>query len=256
QAWKAVLGGARFTNLNHMLRDINFHDANHTSTDIQNQVNYPAGFTRFPQSIQELFDVDVVGFDQDFDRHALNLKPGITFFSDRTAFTGADSDYNLTDDAKLTKMAEEIVKAITEKTQTDGHPILSINALLSETATNGTTVLEHAIEDSGLRRIEAPGGTYTPEERTPSWLSQADVISALAPFLSTRSDTFMIRAYGDINSGSSGLASRAWCEAVIQRSIKPMESGLSLSEMANPLASSFGRQFKIISFRWLTESEI
>lgn len=256
KAWKAILGGAMFHHLDHMERDTNLHDANHTNAVVQSNNNYPAGFTRFPQSIQELFQVDLTLFDPSFDPQVLHMKPGITFLYDRSGFADAESDYNTADDSKLTRMAEEIADAIAQRTQTVGHPYLSMNEFLTEVYQNGNTLLEHVIETVGLRRVEAPSGTVMPEERTPSWLSQADVISALAPFLSTRSDTFTIRAYGDIAGVNGTLASRAWCEAVVQRTIKPVEPGLSLNDMADPLTSVFGRHFKIVSFKWLTESEI
>ena len=49
----------------------------------------------------------------------------------------------------------------------------------------------------------------------PGWLSQADVLTSLAPVANVRSDTFVVRAYGELNS--EGLKPRAWCEAIVQR---------------------------------------
>ncbi|GEM_PF-1583009 len=79
------------------------------------------------------------------------------------------------------------------------------------------------------------------------YLTQADVLSVIGPLLSARSDTFTIRSYGEINNDSGELMSRAWCEAVVQRI--PYED------------SSYGdgvprRGFKILSFRWLNNSDI
>ena len=49
----------------------------------------------------------------------------------------------------------------------------------------------------------------------PGWLSQADVLTSLAPVANVRSDTFVVRSYGELNS--EGLKPRAWCEAIVQR---------------------------------------
>ena len=49
----------------------------------------------------------------------------------------------------------------------------------------------------------------------PGWLSQADVLTPLAPVSSVRSDTFRIRAYGEAGPNYPGI--RVWCEAVVQR---------------------------------------
>ena len=49
----------------------------------------------------------------------------------------------------------------------------------------------------------------------PGWLSQADVLTPLAPVINTRSDTFRVRTYGEIESGNSDV--KVWCEAVVQR---------------------------------------
>ena len=57
-----------------------------------------------------------------------------------------------------------------------------------------------------------------------------------------RSDTFVIRAYGEAADGS-----RAWCEAVVQRVSEPVSSAPMMK---------FGRQFKQIRFRWLSPAEI
>ncbi len=93
----------------------------------------------------------------------------------------------------------------------------------------------------------------------PGHLLQGDVLQALSPFMTVRSDTFTIRAYGETLSrdGKTVLA-RAWCEAIVQRYPDPVPSsggGDALAELANP-TSTFGRAFRITSFRWLNPTEI
>ncbi|WFB37119.1 hypothetical protein P3T73_05015 [Kiritimatiellota bacterium B12222] len=257
QAWETVLAGMRFADMNHLERDSNLHDSTEDSTVLQSDVDFPSGFTRFPQSVQELFEFEIPSFNLNYLEIMMNFKNTITFLTPRVAFTGADSDYDDSDISKIEDMAEEIVSAIKERTASNGHPFYSINDFLTEPYKNGNTIIEEAIEVAGLHEIALPGGSeITAEERTPSWLSQADVMTALSPFLSTRSDTFVIRAYGDLSASNGNTASQAWCEAVVQRVITPIESGASLADMANPPSSPYGRKFKIISFKWLSKSEI
>ena len=50
----------------------------------------------------------------------------------------------------------------------------------------------------------------------PGWLTQADVLSPLAPILTARSDTFVIRTYGESPRMNATLLKR-WCEVTVQR---------------------------------------
>ena len=57
----------------------------------------------------------------------------------------------------------------------------------------------------------------------PGWLTQADVLSPLAPVLTARSDTFVIRTYGEAptvkfaGNGPNPESAKAWCEVTVQR---------------------------------------
>jgi hypothetical protein len=96
---------------------------------------------------------------------------------------------------------------------------------------------------------------------TPAYISQADLLMPIAPIINARSDTFLIRGYGEArsNDGKTVLA-RAWCEAVVQRVpdyLDPKDSAktaaLDLKSEANRI---FGRRFKLKTFRWLSPEEI
>jgi len=94
----------------------------------------------------------------------------------------------------------------------------------------------------------------------PGYLLQADVLSSLGQNMSARSDTFRIRAYGDVNpEGSSDVVqARVWCEAIVQRTPDYMD-GDSVEPVDDPTVAvntALGRRFKIISFRWLNPEEI
>ncbi|MCH8514527.1 MAG: hypothetical protein LAT83_23130 [Kiritimatiellae bacterium] len=94
----------------------------------------------------------------------------------------------------------------------------------------------------------------------PGQLLQGDLLQALGPMMTARSDTFTVRAYGETGPSGAPL-SRAWCEVVVQRVPDPVQSAGEMSgddllrELANP-SSPFGRQFRVLSFRWLNEDEI
>ncbi len=121
----------------------------------------------------------------------------------------------------------------------------------------------------------------------PTYLMQQDLLSKLGSFLTVRSDTFKIRAYGEVRNPISGaIEGKAWCEMVIQRTPEYMDqvsqkqepwriegrereigyqdqSSLKTSEEYNERVSELskinqelGRRFKIVSFRWLNDKEI
>jgi hypothetical protein len=100
---------------------------------------------------------------------------------------------------------------------------------------------------------------------TPSALTQRELMQALAPVLSVRSDSFVIRAYGErVNPVTLETEGRAWCEAVVQREVdfvapgaapagNEPEDGLAALNATN---ENFGRRFRIVSFRWLSPNDI
>lgn len=83
-------------------------------------------------------------------------------------------------------------------------------------------------------------------------LNQADILSMIGPVITVRGDTFTIRAYGECKNKMTGAVSKAYCEAVVQRSSDPVEP---TDDIVAP-ESAFGRRFNIVSFRWLTPAEL
>jgi truncated hemoglobin YjbI len=97
---------------------------------------------------------------------------------------------------------------------------------------------------------------------TPAYISQADILQPIAPILNARSDTFLIRSYGEALSpdGKTVLA-KAWCEAVVQRYpdyLDPEDTPETPMTTASlkPVNKIFGRRFVMKSFRWLSPNEI
>ena len=85
-----------------------------------------------------------------------------------------------------------------------------------------------------------------------AFLTQADILGALAPVLSVRSDTFKVRAYGSVGSdGASGFepSKEAVLEATLQRIPEVVEPGAVSNQTTNP--NGWGRRFTLVEMRWL-----
>ncbi len=103
---------------------------------------------------------------------------------------------------------------------------------------------------------------------TPGYLMQQDLVQVLAPVIAARSDTFIIRAYGEVrNPNSDVVEGKAWAEAVVQRvpefidptdpAVRPPTGSAAAAVSAvKDTNRLLGRRFKVVSFRWLNESDI
>ena len=96
-------------------------------------------------------------------------------------------------------------------------------------------------------------------------LQQGDILQSLAPVLQARSDTFRIRSYGEVpDATGTKIASRTWCEALVQRVPDYMDPAdaphLNKKPDGSPDINAtnqlFGRRFRVVSFRWLSPAEI
>lgn len=75
-------------------------------------------------------------------------------------------------------------------------------------------------------------------------VTQDDIQDVISPMLAVRSDTFRIRAYGDVtNPVTGGREAIAYCEAIVQRTPDMIDAVL-------------GRRFVITYFRWLGPDDI
>ncbi|WP_309397721.1 hypothetical protein [Cerasicoccus maritimus] len=112
-------------------------------------------------------------------------------------------------------------------------------------------------DDSGAQNAQAGLGARS--TAAPGWLTQADVLTAIGPYLAVRSDTFIIRAYGDsVNPFTDGVEAEAICEAIVQRfpeAVTPVSDDADEVGFYEPV-DGMGRKFKVIGFRWLNEREI
>ena len=95
---------------------------------------------------------------------------------------------------------------------------------------------------------------------SPGIVKQADILTPIAPILSARSDSFIIRAYGEAVDAAGKVIARAWCEAVVERDREYVDPQDVPETVAASLRSrtnqSFGRRYRMLSFRWLNPSEV
>ena len=158
---------------------------------------------------------------------------------------------------------------------------------------NTRNMSEMIKEDADLKIFQDPRklwenwrGAIGPQATgIPTYLMQQDILSRLGSFLTVRSDTFKIRAYGEVRNPVTGtVEGKAWCEMVVQRTPEYMDTDTenqepwrvsgreieigyqaevkdtrNFNEHIDELSAinkELGRRFKIVSFRWLNEKEI
>jgi flagellar motor protein MotB len=239
--------------------------------------------------------IDAFGNGSEVQRSPINR------YSTPLAGSGATYDeiisgYRQLNDQEL----DDLAGAIVQQVKTRG-PFLSLGDFINRrvetdnTAAGLRSALETAIDASGINAglirsedepldsfIEAnlPLGSIRPplhiEEvfegplatAVSQWITQADLLQKIAPFLNARSDTFIIRGYGDATDPiSDKIRAHATCEAVIQRTYEYIDPATNQAEDAaysfdpaaeifeqgalSPENRRFGRRFNIVSFRWL-----
>lgn len=204
--------------------------------------------------------------------------------ADSAAGDDAWCGYRVLTDEEIGRLAEAIVGEVKLR-----GPFLSladfVNRRLAEDETGRSGALQAAIDKAGINRAFAEAHpldnraslpdydhpdhirdatrleqTLKPDTKAwgiPGHLTQADVLQVLGPALSARSDTFVIRAYGDSVDAGGDVQAAVWCEAVVQRVPRPLypdSSGINPRDAGKP--GDFGRAFILASFRWLAPGEI
>ncbi len=115
-------------------------------------------------------------------------------------------------------------------------------------------ILQQAIDEVGVTRgVSLPPINADVPAVSNLYLSQGDVLEGLAPFVTVRSDTFIIRACGEAIDPLSGETTRAWCEATVRRTPEQADGS---DPMEPTVAGGLGRRFELVAFRWLDASEV
>jgi len=149
-----------------------------------------------------------------------------------------------------------------EQAGTNGNQTTGIRDNTSETIPNyhlHTYLFPFAAAPYAAGRNNATG--------VPLEVNQANILLPLAPRLSARSDTFRIRAYGEVRDADDKIIAQATCEAVVQRLPEYVDPDTdptnndpwdddSETPTLNTINQTYGRRFEIQSFRWLDQSEV
>lgn len=186
------------------------------------------------------------------------------------------------DAEQIRELAVAIVKQVKKR-----GPFLSLSEFVNRRLTSDTSLavsgaLQSALDDESVSinepfRDQMITGNETTSKGKPVYpfpkaaqgprhqgingnVTQADLLNSVGPMISPRSDTFTIRAMGESRHDATGeILATAWCEAVLQRSssyIDPSEPSWTAQEdLTQAVNLKFGRQFTIVSFRWLAPDE-
>lgn len=167
------------------------------------------------------------------------------------------SGWKALSDSQIQDLASELVKQIRLR-----GPFMSmadfVNRRLAAGEAGLSGTIQAAIDAAGINNAALSEASLG--QHAPGTLSQADVLSALDPFLSARGDTFTIRAYGSVENLLGGRPVQAWCELLVQRTpqyVNRSDNAYWEDEASlTPENRTFGRRFEIIGFRWLNEEEL
>jgi hypothetical protein len=255
-AWAAVLRGVRFpapAGFDFVNADPNTGTAESSDerspTPLQSE---SAQFFRFSQSAQETYEAE----------------PGIaagTATPPSTANTHLFRKGVITLDAvKVTALANQITWRVQKKIRDAkfGGPFRSLEEFLSiSTLYGGKSLLESAIAgDDATNVVPEVDLNASVAEFSSQFLTQGDIMTALAPVLFPRSDTFVIRTYGEaVNPATGATEGRAWAEATVQRTpeyFDPADDATVAPADLNAINQTYGRRFKVVSFRWLTRADL
>ncbi|MDQ8206293.1 hypothetical protein QEH52_02155 [Coraliomargarita sp. SDUM461003] len=118
------------------------------------------------------------------------------------------------------------------------------------------------VDGTPLLREDGSTVNASAASSTPAWVLQGDLLQALAPAMSVRSDTFTIRSYGNLLHPVTGkVSAEAYVEAVVQRIPEYLDtSDAPDKDVDDPTLSVLnqlaGRRFAVIDIRFLDKSEL
>jgi hypothetical protein len=191
------------------------------------------------------------------------------------------SEVRMLESESIRKLAEEMVKQVRKR-----GPFLSMSDFVNrrlEQGDNGLKgALQAAIDATDINRdfhdVEVPearGGMFknpkagvgSMHTAAPGYLIQSDVLASLGNILTVRDDTFTVRSYGCVRNPNKAILAQAWCEAVVQRTMNYVDpSNNPQDAVYKPDGSKdkgltntnqvMGRQFRIVSFKWLDNWDI
>ncbi len=262
EAWTAVLQGlAR--------RKLVTSDGNKLKEVEANKAEEQVLFSRFMLSTTDT-SVDSLG--------GYSMNQGSSQFRKSGGVLSAWGEVRKLEPESIRKLAEEMVKQVRKR-----GPFLNMSDFINRRLERSggelalTGALQAAIDATDINKDfqevtvkPQSGNMYKfPEAETgsiytaaPGYLIQSDVLASLGNILTVRDDTFTVRAYGCVRNPRNAILAQAWCEAVVQRTIDYVDPSNSPSDVEFKADGSkdkglsdankvLGRQFRIVSFKWL-----
>jgi len=152
-------------------------------------------------------------------------------------------------DGQVQDLANRIATAVRAR----ANPFMSVQEFIN------SGVVQQAIADN-MDPLALPAALPATRVNTVAtayrsdYLTQAVLLNPLMPFLTVRSDTFVIRSYGEVlNPATASTEGVAYCEAVLQRVPEKVDG---TNVMTDTPAGNFGRKFQVVRFRWLTNDDL
>jgi hypothetical protein len=278
----------------HPLRNtrMKFYAGKETLADLKNDLLEPEGCVKIAAHLQVdgAFNINSTSRkawiatlsgmrDAEFDVNGGSAPTGKTAFPRFRYPMGSDSNrfngFRSLSDNEIASLADKIILEVRNR-----GPFLSLGEFVNRRVDNSTMALkgalQAAIDATGINtgslfdKFEislyppiSSNNVTTPNTGVgvPGYLTQADVLQSLAPIITPRSDTFTIRAYGEAKDKNGKVLATARCEAVVQRMPEYCDEAtppdaISADVATNPTNNLFGRKFAIVSFRYLSDSEV
>ncbi len=264
EAWAAVLQGlAKRKLVTNKNESLTFVEGNKNENEVL--------FSRFMLSTTDK-SVDGLG--------GYSMLQGSTNFRE-SGLASAWGEVRMLQPESIRKLAEEIVKQVRKR-----GPFLSMSDFVNrrlEAGENGLKgALQAAIDATDINRDfnevsvpEARGEMFknpaasmgSLHTAAPGYLIQSDVLASLGNILTVRDDTFTVRSYGCVRNPNKAILAQAWCEAVVQRTMDYVDPSNAPQDVEyNPDGTKgvrltntnkvMGRQFRIVSFKWLDNWDI
>ena len=180
-------------------------------------------------------------------------------------------------ESQVTGLANFLSANVVNHGRTNG-PFRSMKDFLTPSALfEGENVLEYSIReyDESVPENERinwdqyfADAPVKIDSAAPSFVTSADLMTALAPIVNVRSDTFVIRTYGEVirptdveGFESSEPQAQAWLEAVVQRFPEGVDRSDFIGSDPEDWSTmidepEWGRRFQVISMRWLGEEDL
>jgi hypothetical protein len=133
-----------------------------------------------------------------------------------------------------------------------------LNQSLAMESYAGFEIPIHAVANYQYRNPTAGSGPS--DQGAPGYLTQADILNVLGNAATVRSDTFIVRSYGETRTATGEIVPTAYGEAVVQRLpdwVDPADKAdTPPAALTRETNQTLGRGFRVISFRWLHPDEI